>query len=57
MGVRELSNMKTDKKNVEQYIAPEMTQIDIMPEGVLCASGGVDNGEGEGGSDGGTFPF
>ena len=44
-----LSNMKTDKKNVEQYVTPEMTQIDIVPEGVLCAS----NGEQE---DGGLIP-
>ena len=35
--------MKTDNKNVEQYVAPEMTQIDIMPEDVLCSS--VTNGE------------
>ena len=41
--------MKTDKKNVEQYVTPEMTQIDIVPEGVLCAS----NGEQE---DGGLIP-
>lgn len=33
-----LSNMKTDKKTVEQYVAPEVTQIDIMPEGILCGS-------------------
>ena len=41
--------MKTDNKNVEQYFAPEMTQIDIMPEGVLCASGGEQE-------DGGIIP-
>lgn len=32
--------MKTDNRNAEQYVAPELTQIDILPEGVLCASGG-----------------
>lgn len=47
--------MKTDKRNVEQYVAPELTQHDIMPEGVLCAS--VGDGEGEGGETGGTFPL
>lgn len=41
--------MKTVNKNVEQYVAPEMTQIDIMPEGVLCASGGEQE-------DGGIIP-
>ncbi len=49
VGVEDLSSMKTDKKTVEQYVAPEMVQIDIMPEGVLCAS----NGEQE---DGGLIP-
>lgn len=48
--------MKTDKRNVEQYVAPELTQIDILPEGVLCAS--VGDGESEGGEDGGDVnPF
>ena len=46
--------MVTENKN-EKYVAPEMEQVDIMPEGLLCASPG--NGEGEGGSDGGTFPI
>lgn len=32
--------MKTENRNAEQYVAPEMIQIDIVPEGVLCASGG-----------------
>ena len=47
--------MKTDNRNEQPYIAPEMTQIDIEPEGVLCAS--VGDGEGEGGETGGTFPL
>jgi len=33
--------MKTDNRNAEQYVAPELTQIDILPEGVLCQSGGT----------------
>ena len=33
-------------KNGEQYVAPEMIQINIVPEGILCASGD----EGSGGS-------
>lgn len=32
--------MKTENRNAEQYVAPELTQIDILPEGVLCQSGG-----------------
>ena len=32
--------MKTENRNVEPYVAPEMTQINIAPEGILCASGG-----------------
>lgn len=32
--------MKTENKRNEKYVTPEMTQIDIVPEGVLCASGG-----------------
>lgn len=49
VGVRSISNMRTENNTVEQYVAPEMTQIDILPEGVLCAS----NGEQE---DGGLIP-
>ena len=48
--------MKTDKKNVEQYVTPEMTQIDIVPEGILCASDGdVTGGGSEGIGGGGEF--
>ena len=32
--------MKTENKKSEQYLTPEMTLINIVPEGVLCASGG-----------------
>ena len=41
--------MKKVNRNAEQYVAPEMTQINIVPEGVLCASGGEQE-------DGGLLP-
>ena len=39
-----ISIMKTENRNVEQYVAPEMIQINIAPEGILCASNGEDAG-------------
>lgn len=30
--------MKTDNKSTEQYVAPKMTDIEILPEGIICDS-------------------
>lgn len=40
VGAIGISIMKTENKKSEQYLTPEMTLINIVPEGVLCASGG-----------------
>lgn len=44
------SVMKTENRNAELYLAPEIETIDILPEGIFCTS---DKGETEdGGYDG-----
>lgn len=40
--------MTTDKKTVEKYVAPELTQIDIAPEGILLQASDVTGGGSEG---------
>lgn len=43
--------MKTENRNAEQYLAPEVETMDILSEGVFCSS--VEDGGMEGGgSDG-----
>lgn len=47
--------MKTVNRAVEQYSAPAIESIDILPEGVFCTSTG--DGENEAGGDDGELGY
>lgn len=46
--------MKKVNRNAEQYSAPSIESIDLLPEGIFCTSpgGAEDGGNEDGGNDG-----
>lgn len=42
--------MKTENRNAEQYLAPEIETMDIYSEGVFCTSDGTTEDGGLGGN-------